>query len=1186
MARKMKTMDGNSAVAHVSYAFTDVAAIYPITPSSVMADLTDKFSAQGAKNLFGRQVQVTEMQSEGGASGAVHGSLAAGALTTTYTASQGLLLMIPNMYKMAGELLPGVIHVSARALTSHALSIFGDHSDIYACRQTGYAMLCSNNPQECMDLAAVAHLAAIEGRVPFLHFFDGFRTSHEIQKIEEWDYADLADMLNWDAVEAFRRRALNPEHPVTRGTAQNDDIFFQAREACNKYYDAVPEVVVKYMDKVNAKIGTDYKPFNYYGAEDAEHVIVAMGSVCDCTEEVVDYLNAAGEKVGLLKVHLYRPFVAEYMLRELPKTVKTISVLDRTKEPGSIGEPLYLDVLAAVNGSDFAGVKVYTGRYGLGSKDTTPGDIIAVYRNAESETPKRRFTIGIVDDVTNLSLPIVENPDTTPKGTHSCKFWGLGADGTVGANKNSIKIIGDNTDMYAQGYFAYDSKKSGGLTVSHLRFGKTPIKSTYYISKADFVACHNPSYVDKYDIVDDLKEGGSFLLNCPWDTEELSERLPGKMKKILAERHINFYTIDGIKIGKEIGLGGRINTVLQSAFFKIADIIPADKAKELMKAAAKKSYMKKGQAIVDMNYAAIDRGMEDLKKVEIPADWANAVDNSVADKAEGNGALVEYVNEILKPVNAYKGNKLPVSTFMDHVDGTAPNGSAAYEKRGIAVDVPEWNPENCIQCNRCAIVCPHAVIRPVAMTADELAKAPEGTKSLPMMGLKDLNFVMTVSTLDCTGCGACAQVCPGKKGAKALTMQPIDSQRPKQAVFDYALTLEDKPEVHEKFKFTTVKGSQFKQPLLEFSGACAGCGETPYAKLVTQLFGDRMFIANATGCSSIWGASAPATPYTKNKKGYGPAWQNSLFEDNAEFGLGMALGQKAIRNRLIEYVEGIQKDTDSADLKTACQNYLDTVTDSTSSRPATDALIAELEKNTNDAKVGELVKKTLVDKDELAKKSMWIFGGDGWAYDIGFGGLDHVIASGENVNILVFDTEVYSNTGGQASKATPVGSVAQFAAAGKAVKKKDLAAIAMSYGYVYVAQCAMGADNNQVLKAMVEAESYNGPSLVICYAPCINHGIKGGMGIAQLEEKKAVEAGYWNIFRYDPRLADEGKNPFMLDGKAPSASYRDFIMGEVRYNSLTRSFPERAEKLFEKAEKVAADKYAHLEKLASLPDAE
>lgn len=1182
MARKMKTMDGNSAVAHVSYAFTDVAAIYPITPSSVMADLTDKFSAQGVKNLFGREVQVTEMQSEGGASGAVHGSLAAGALTTTYTASQGLLLMIPNMYKMAGELLPGVIHVSARALTSHALSIFGDHSDIYACRQTGYAMLCSNNPQECMDLAAVAHLAAIKGRVPFLHFFDGFRTSHEIQKIEEWDYEDLADMLDWDAVEAFRRRALNPEHPVTRGTAQNDDIFFQAREACNKYYDAVPEVVVEYMNKVNAKIGTNYKPFNYYGAEDAEHVIVAMGSVCDCTEEVVDYLNAAGEKVGLLKVHLYRPFVAEYMLSELPKTVKSISVLDRTKEPGSIGEPLYLDVLAAINGSDFAGVKVYTGRYGLGSKDTTPADIVAVYRNAESETPKKRFTIGIVDDVTNLSLPLNENPDTTPKGTHSCKFWGLGADGTVGANKNSIKIIGDNTDMYAQGYFAYDSKKSGGLTVSHLRFGDTPIKSTYYISKADFVACHNPSYVDKYDIVDDLKEGGSFLLNCPWDIDELSERLPGKMKKILADRKINFYTIDGIKIGKEIGLGGRINTVLQSAFFKIADIIPAEKAKDLMKKAAYKSYSKKGQAIVDMNYAAIDRGMEDLKKVEIPAEWANAVDDSVADKIDGEGALVEYVNGILKPVNEYKGNKLPVSAFMDHVDGTAPNGSAAYEKRGIAVDVPEWNSANCIQCNRCAIVCPHAVIRPVAMTDDEVAAAPVDTKAIPMMGLADFKFVMTVSTLDCTGCGACAQVCPGKKGEKALTMQPIDSQRPKQALFDYALTLDEKPEVAEKFKFSTVKGSQFKQPLLEFSGACAGCGETPYAKLVTQLFGDRMFIANATGCSSIWGASAPATPYTRNKKGFGPAWQNSLFEDNAEFGLGMALGQKAIRNRLIEYVEAIQKDTDSESLKTACQNYLDTVTDSTSSRPATDALIAELEKNVDDAKVGELAKKTLIDKDELAKKSMWIFGGDGWAYDIGFGGLDHVIASGENVNILVFDTEVYSNTGGQASKATPVGSVAQFAAAGKAVKKKDLAAIAMSYGYVYVAQCAMGADNNQVLKAMVEAESYNGPSLIICYAPCINHGIKGGMGIAQLEEKKAVEAGYWNIFRYDPRLADEGKNPFMLDGKAPSASYRDFIMGEVRYNSLTRAFPERAEKLFAEAEEGAEKKYAHLQKLASL----
>ena len=1185
MARKMKTMDGNSAVAHVSYAFTDVAAIYPITPSSVMADLTDKFSAQGQKNLFGREVQVTEMQSEGGASGAVHGSLAAGALTTTYTASQGLLLMIPNMYKMAGELLPSVIHVSARALTSHALSIFGDHSDVYACRQTGYAMLCSNNPQECMDLAAVAHLTAIKGRVPFLHFFDGFRTSHEVQKIEEWDYADLADMLDWDAVEEFRRRSLNPEHPVTRGTAQNDDIFFQAREACNGYYNAVPEVVVEYMNKVNEKIGTNYKPFNYYGAEDAEHVIVAMGSVCDCAEEVVDYLNAAGEKVGLLKVRLYRPFVGEYLVSELPKSVKTISVLDRTKEPGSIGEPLYLDVLAALNDSEFAGVKVFAGRYGLGSKDTTPGDIIAVYRNAEAEAPKKRFTIGIVDDVTNLSLPIVENPDTTPAGTHSCKFWGLGADGTVGANKNSIKIIGDHTDMYAQGYFAYDSKKSGGLTVSHLRFGNQPIKSTYYISKADFVACHNPSYVDKYEIVEDLKEGGSFLLNCAWDVDELTERLPGKMKKILAERKINFYTIDAIQIGKEIGLGGRVNTVLQSAFFKIADIIPAEEAKQFMKDAAKKSYMKKGQAIVDMNYAAIDRGMEDLKKVEIPAEWANATDDAAADKAEGQGALVEYVNGILKPVNSYKGNKLPVSSFMDHIDGTCPNGSSAYEKRGIAVDVPEWQAENCIQCNRCAIVCPHAVIRPVPMTDAEVAAAPEGTDAIPMIGLKDLKFAMTVSTLDCTGCGACAQVCPGKKGEKALVMKPIDTQRPKQAIFDYAVALDEKPEVADKFKFSTVKGSQFKQPLLEFSGACAGCGETPYAKLVTQLFGDRMFIANATGCSSIWGASAPATPYTTNKKGFGPAWQNSLFEDNAEFGLGMALGQNAIRSRLAEYVAEIKDTTDSEELKTACQNYLDTITDSTSSRPATDALIAELEKAVDDAKVGELAKKTLVDKDELAKKSMWIFGGDGWAYDIGFGGLDHVIASGENVNILVFDTEVYSNTGGQSSKATPIGSVAQFAAAGKAVKKKDLAAIAMSYGYVYTAQVAMGADNNQVLKAMVEAESYNGPSLVICYAPCINHGIKGGMGIAQLEEKKAVDAGYWNLFRYDPRLADEGKNPFQLDSKAPTASYRDFIMGEVRYNTLTRSFPERAEALFTEAEKVAEQKYAHLERLASFDDA-
>ena len=1180
MARKMKTMDGNNAAAHVSYAFTDVAAIYPITPSSVMADETDKYAANGRKNLFGREVKVTEMQSEGGAAGAVHGSLAAGALTTTYTASQGLLLMIPDMYKMAGELLPSVIHVSARAITSHALNIFGDHSDIYACRQTGYAMLCSNSPQEVMDLSAVAHLAAIKGRVPFLHFFDGFRTSHEVQKVAMWDYKDLDEMLDWDAVTAFRRRSLNPEHPVLRGSAQNDDIFFQAREACNKYYDAVPGVVIDYMNQVNKKIGTDYKPFNYYGAKDAERVIVAMGSVCEAAEEVVDYLNAAGDKVGLIKVRLYRPFIAKYLLDVIPATVKKITVLDRTKEPGSIGEPLFLDVLAGLSGSSFGCVPVFGGRYGLGSKDTTPGQIVAVYRNMETDTPKKRFTIGINDDVTHLSLEIKENPDTTPAGTHSCKFWGLGADGTVGANKNSIKIIGDHTDMYAQGYFAYDSKKSGGLTVSHLRFGDKPIKSTYYISQADFVACHNPSYIDKYDIVEDLKKGGSFLLNCAWDAAELDKRLPGKMKKYIAENDIHFYTIDGIKIGKEIGLGGRINTILQAAFFKIASIIPTEQAVQFMKDAATKSYSKKGEKIVAMNHAAIERGMQDVQEVAVPASWRTAIDDAVVVKATGDRKdLVDYVNNILNPVNAYRGNKLPVSTFA--ADGTAPQGSAAYEKRGIAVDVPEWNPDNCIQCTFCSYVCPHAVIRPVAMTAEEFAKAPAGTKAKDMSGVAGMKFGITISTLDCTGCGSCAQVCPGMKGEKALTMKPIDSQLPQQDVFDYGRTLDEKPEVAAKFKDTTIKGSQFKQPLLEFSGACAGCGETPYAKLATQLFGDRMFIANATGCSSIWGGSAPATPYTVNKKGFGPAWSNSLFEDNAEFGLGMTLGQNAIRGRLAEYVEGIiASDAASSTLKDACKNYIATATDSTASRTATDTLISELEAVKDNGELGELAKKTLADKESLAKKSMWIFGGDGWAYDIDFGGLDHVIASGENVNILVFDTEVYSNTGGQASKSTPIGSVAQFAATGKATKKKDLAAIAMSYGYVYVAQIAMGADYNQCLKAFHEAESYNGPSLIIAYAPCINHGIKGGMSISMMEEKKAVAAGYWNSFRFDPRLADEGKNPFTLDSKAPTASYRDFIMGEVRYNSLTRSFPERAEVLFTKAEKVAVDKYEHLEELA------
>ncbi len=1182
MARKMKTMDGNSATAHVSYAFTDVAAIYPITPSSVMADETDKYAASGVKNLFGRQVKVTEMQSEGGAAGAVHGSLAAGALTTTYTASQGLLLMIPNMYKMAGELLPSVIHVSARCLASHALNIFGDHSDIYACRQTGYAMLCSNSPQECMDLGAVAHLSAIKGRVPFLHFFDGFRTSHEIQKIETWDYADLAEMLDWDAVDAFRRHALNPEHPVTRGTAQNGDIFFQAREACNKYYDAVPEIVVDYMNKVNEKIGTDYKPFNYYGAPDAEKVIIAMGSVCDAAEEVVDYMTAAGEKVGLVKVHLYRPFVAKYLLDVIPATVKKFAVLDRTKEPGSIGEPLYLDVLAALQGSAFAGAPVFTGRYGLGSKDTTPAQIIAVYRNMDDANGKKRFTIGIEDDVTNLSLKETEDPDTTPAGTTSCKFWGLGSDGTVGANKNSIKIIGDHTDMYAQGYFQYDSKKSGGVTISHLRFGPKPIKSTYYVKKADFVACHNLSYIDKYDIVEDLKKGGTFLLNCGWDAEELDKRLPGKVKKFIADNDIKFYIIDGVKIGKELGLGTRINTILQAAFFKLSAIIPTDDAVEYMKAAAKKSYGKKGDAIVQMNYNAIDRGIADVVKVDVPASWKDAADDTVAHVATGSRKeLVDYVNNIQNPVNAQRGDSLPVSAFVKDADGTFPNGSSAYEKRGIAVDVPEWDPTKCIQCNFCSYVCPHAVIRPIAMTAEELAAAPEATKSKDMTGVPGMKFAMTISTLDCTGCGSCASVCPAKE--KALVMKPIDSQMAQQEVFNYGQTLPEKEEVAAKFKPDTVKGSQFKQPLLEFSGACAGCGETPYAKLMTQLYGDRMYIANATGCSSIWGASAPSTPYTVNKKGYGPAWANSLFEDNAEYGLGMTLAQNAIRGRLAEYVEKIAAATDSADLKAACENYLATASDSGANRGAADALIAELEKVADcDCEVGQLAKKTLADKDYLAKKSMWILGGDGWAYDIGFGGLDHVLASGENVNVLVFDTEVYSNTGGQASKATPIGSVAQFAATGKGVKKKDLAAIAMSYGYVYVAQIAMGADRNQCIKAFNEAEAYNGPSLIIAYAPCINHGIKGGMGISQLEEDRAVKAGYWHLFRFNPMLAEEGKNPFSLDSKAPTASYRDFIMNEVRYNSLTRAFPERAEKLFAIAEKTAADKYNHLVELKEL----
>jgi len=1182
MARTKKTMDGNSAAAHVSYAFTDVAAIYPITPSSVMADETDKYAAAGVKNLFGREVRVTEMQSEAGAAGAVHGSLAAGALTTTYTASQGLLLMIPNMYKMAGELLPSVIHVSARALASHALSIFGDHSDIYACRQTGYAMLCSNNPQEVMDLGAVAHLAAIKGRVPFLHFFDGFRTSHEIQKIEVWDYEDLGEMLDWDAVNEYRRRSLNPEHPVLRGTAQNPDIFFQAREACNSYYDAVPATVEEYMDKVNAKLGTNYKPFNYYGAPDADKIIIAMGSVCDTIEETIDYLLAKGEKVGLVKVRLYRPFSAERLIDAIPATVKAIAVLDRTKEPGALAEPLFLDVATAIADSKLAGVKLAGGRYGLGSKDTTPAQIIATYRNLDSENMKKRFTLGINDDVTFLSLDESENPNTTPEGTTCCKFWGLGSDGTVGANKNSIKIIGDHTDMFAQGYFAYDSKKSGGITISHLRFGKSPIKSTYYVNKANFVACHNPSYVDKYDMVDDLLPGGTFLLNCAWDINELSERLPAHTKRFIAENNINLYTIDATSIAVEIGLGAtRTNTILQSAFFKLAGIIPIEDAVDYMKKAAYKSYSKKGEDIVNMNYAAIDRGYQSVVKVEIPAEWANAVDNKQANIAVGERKdLVDFVNNILTPVNAQKGDSLPVSTFVKDADGTFPQGSAAYEKRGIAVFVPEWDPNGCIQCGQCSYVCPHAVIRPVAMTEAEAAAAPEGAKIVDMIGMPGMKFAMTVSTLDCTGCGSCAKVCPGNIKNSPLTMKPIDDVRFQQAMFDYALGIDEKEEVAAKFAATTIKGSQFKQPLLEFSGACAGCGETPYAKLMTQLFGDRAYIANATGCSSIWGGSAPSTPYTVNKKGYGPAWANSLFEDNAEFGLGMVLAQNANRERLKGYVEEIMAKTPCDATKAACQEWIDTYEDSLANRAASDKLIDCVSKcAASGCECKDVADKLLTDKDFLAKKSQWILGGDGWAYDIGFGGLDHVLASGLDVNVLVFDTEVYSNTGGQSSKATPVGAVAQFAATGKATKKKDLAQIAMSYGYVYVAQIAMGADMNQTLKAFHEAEAYHGPSLIIAYAPCINHGIKGGMGISMAEEKKAVAAGYWHCFRFNPALAEKGENPFSLDSKAPSASYRDFIMGESRYNSLTRAFPDRAEALFAKAEKLAEDKYAHLLKL-------
>ena len=1174
MARKMKTMDGNHAAAHASYAYSDVAAIYPITPSSVMAEATDEWATQGRKNIFGQEVQVTEMQSEAGAAGAVHGSLAAGALTTTYTASQGLLLMIPNLYKIAGEQLPAVFNVSARALASHALSIFGDHSDVMACRQTGCAMLCESSVQEVMDLTPVAHLSAIKGKVPFINFFDGFRTSHEIQKIETWDYEDLKDMADMDAIQAFRDHALNPNHPCQRGSAQNPDIFFQAREACNPFYDALPAVVQEYMDKVNEKIGTDYKLFNYYGAEDAEHIIIAMGSVNDTIEETIDYLAAAGKKVGVVKVRLYRPFCAQALIDAIPDSVKQISVLDRTKEPGALGEPLYLDVVAALKDSKFKDVKIFTGRYGLGSKDTTPAQIVAVYEN----TTKEKFTIGIVDDVTNLSLETGAPIVTTPEGTTNCKFWGLGADGTVGANKNSIKIIGDNTDMYAQAYFDYDSKKSGGVTMSHLRFGKKPIKSTYLIHKANFVACHNPSYVNKYNMVQELVDGGTFLLNCAWDMEGLEKHLPGQVKAFIANHNIKFYTIDGVKIGIETGMGPtRINTILQSAFFKLTGIIPEDQAIELMKAAAKATYGRKGDDVVQKNWAAIDAGAKQVVEVKVPESWKDAEDEGLfmAHATHGAQEAQDFVNNIQCKINAQEGNSLPVSAFKDYVDGTTPSGTAAYEKRGIAVNVPVWVPDNCIQCNRCAYVCPHAAIRPVAMTADETANAPEGIKTLPLTGMKDYTFTMTVSALDCTGCGSCANVCPGKKGNKALEMAPLEANTEEQKFFDYGVTLPQKEDVIAKYKETTVKGSQFKQPLLEFSGACAGCGETPYAKLITQLFGDRMYIANATGCSSIWGNSSPSTPYTTNAKGQGPAWSNSLFEDNAEFGYGMLLAQRAIRGGLKEKIEDLVANGTNEDVKAAGQEWLDTYAVGATNGAATEKLVAALEACGCD-KANEI----LAQKDFLSKKSQWIFGGDGWAYDIGFGGVDHVLASGKDINVMVFDTEVYSNTGGQSSKSTKTGAIAQFAAGGKETKKKDLASIAMSYGYVYVAQIAMGADFNQTVKAIAEAEAYPGPSLIIAYAPCINHGIKKGMSKAQTEEQLAVECGYWNNFRFNP--AAEGSK-FTLDSKAPDlAGYEDFLNGEVRYNALARFNPEKAKVLFAKNEEEAKARYAYLQKLVTL----
>ena len=1184
MARERQSMDGNTAAAHVAYAYTEVAAIYPITPSSPMADFVDQWSAEGRKNIFGNTVKVSEMQSEAGAAGTVHGSLAAGALTTTFTASQGLLLMIPNMYKIAGEQLPCVFDVSARTVATQSLNIFGDHSDVYACRQTGFAMLAETNPQEVMDLSPVAHLAALEGKVPFINFFDGFRTSHEIQKIEKWDYEDLKDMCPMDAVESFRQHSLNPNRPAMRGSHENGDVFFQHREACNSAYDALPAVVEKYMKKINEKLGTDYDLFNYYGAPDADRVIVAMGSICDVAEEVIDYLTAKGEKVGLVKVRLYRPWSSEAILKVIPKTAKKIAVLDRTKEPGSLGEPLYLDVAATLREAGLNDIKLVGGRYGLGSKDTPPSSVFAVYTELLKDEPKNRFTIGIVDDVTNLSLPEVKPaPITSAPGTVECKFWGLGGDGTVGANKNSTKIIGDHTDKYIQAYFQYDSKKTGGITISHLRFGDKPIKSPYYINQADFVACHNPSYVIKgYKMVQDVKPGGIFMINCQWSDEELNQHMPAEAKRYIAKNNIQLYTINAIDKAIEIGMGKRTNTILQSAFFKLANVMPIDQAIEYMKAAAKKSYSKKGDAVVEMNYKAIDAGVDAIHKVEVPADWADAVDNKKPVERTGRPATVKMVNELLDPIGLMDGDSLPVSAFKDIADGQFETGASAYEKRGTAVMVPEWDPASCAQCNSCAFVCSHATIRPFILDADEVAKAPSQIKLADSKHAVDtsMKYVMTVSPLDCMGCGECVTVCP--KAGEALKMVPQESQAAEQPVFDYLVANVGKKEIKPALVETPI-GSQYNQPLLEFSGSCAGCAETSYARLITQLFGEQMYISNATGCSSIWGGPAATSPYTVNKDSLkGPAWSNSLFEDNAEHGFGMYLGQKVIRDQAIEKIKEIAaSDKASVELKAAVAKYLETKDDTKANTPATDALVAELEKA---AAAGyETSKEVLAKKDYLAKKSVWIFGGDGWAYDIGFGGLDHVLASGENVNVMVFDTEMYSNTGGQASKASNIGEVCQFAAAGKEIGKKSLAEIAMSYGYVYVAQIALGANPAQALKAIKEAEAYNGPSLIIGYAPCELHGIaKGGMNHCQDEMKAAVKAGYWNLFSFNPALKAEGKNPFTLTSKEGDGSYQAFLNNEARYTRLVKPFPERAEKLFAKSEQVANERYQHLLKLVEL----